>query len=160
MLTPRRSVAFALGSPKAGVSCRRVWVLGAAERGDLERLLEDIGGGGDDLMDGMLADEGGKDADEQGLGVRVSFDLGQQKSGSCAFTFKSGRHFGGYADVEALRNGGKTAWTGPTQSGKSGALYAFWYDVPEKFRGKPVREIRFDNRLKTVFMIVAVTAEE
>ena len=159
MLNPGRSVAFALGSPKAGVCCRRVWVLGAAERGDLERL-ESIGGEGDDLMDGMLADEGGKDADEQGLGVRVSFNLGQQKSGSSTFTFKSGQHFGGYADVEALRNGGKTAWTGPTQSGKSGALYAFWYDVPEKFRNKPVKEIRFDNRLKTAFMIVAVTAEE
>ena len=159
MVNPGRSVAFALGSPKAGVRCRRIWVLGAAERGDLERL-ENTNEGGDDLMDGMLADEGGKGADEQGLGLRVSFDLGQQKSGSCAFTFKSGRHFGGYADAEALRNGGKTAWTGPTQSGKPGALYAFWYDIPEKFRDAPVKEIRFDNRLKTAFMIVSVTAEE
>lgn len=158
MVNPGREVAFELGGPKSRVGCRRIWVLGAAERGDLEHL-ENIGSGTDDFTDGMLADDGGAE-DEQALKLRVTFSIGQGKSEHSVFAFKSGQHFGGYADAERLRNGGKTAWTGPTQSGKSGALYAFWYDVPEKFRGKPVREIRFDNRLKTVFMIVAVTAEE
>ena len=56
---------------------------------------------------------------------------------------------------------GSSTWSEPVQyAGKSVELYAFWYDVPEKFRNKPVKEIRFDNRLKTAFMIVAVTAEE
>ena len=158
MVNPGREVAFEVGGPKSRVGCRRIWVLGAAERGDLEHL-ENIGSDTDDFTDGMLADDGGAE-DEQALKLKVTFSIGQGKSEHSVFAFKSGQHFGGYADAERLRNGGKTAWTGPTQSGKPGALYAFWYDVPEKFRGKPVEKIRFDNKLKTAFMIVAVTVEE
>ena len=158
MLNPGREVSFDLGGPKSLIGCRRIWVLGAAERGDLEHL-EGVGSGTDDFTEGMLADDG-ETADEQALMLRVTFGLGQGKSDHGVFAFRSGQHFGGYADAESLRNGGKMAWTGPTQSGKSGALYAFWYDVPEKFSSKPVEKIRFDNRLKTAFMIVAVTVEE
>ena len=130
-----------LKKPGARLSCRRIWLLCAAEKGGAEIR------------------KAAKNGKEPVVRMEIMYRNDENQRRVEKLAFKPGVHFGGYAEAEDVTVG-RVAWRGPTQTGKDGALYLFSCDLPEQAAGRRLEVVKLFNDLGVKFMVVAATAEE
>ena len=131
----------AMDSNRRAVSwrARRIWVLGAAEKGTHEGLSGEL---------------------EASISFVVSKDAkGRKKLRTVKAKAEPGAHFGGYAEVEPTPKG-HLAWNGHTFKKNNAALYAFAFVVPEDAQMLELNDVTVRNATNAQFAFVALTVEE
>ena len=150
-MAPRAKVVC----PVKSVAAHTLWLVGAAEKGSLALSAKDEG---DDVSD-MLGDV---DDGLDGGGLDVLVRFGEKSAKPVKTSFRLGRDFGGYSELETLKEG-KIAWCGNSFKHARAALYLFKVSIPHGRDGaaSTLASIEISNKMaNNSFMLVGITAEE